>query len=373
MTTTPPRPGREEFKIAILCALPMEADAVEALFDKNWEEDEKYTRLQNDDNEYSMGEICKHNVVLAFLPNIGKIGASSVATNLKTSFPGIKLGLVVGICGAVPDHPKADNPKEREEIILGDIIISKAVVQYDLGSQYSNRHVKKDTLESNLGRPPRIINSFLQKMGTMMTNERLIAGTIDNLSHLIRKKRFESWQYPGANQDRLHEPTHRHKHYSLAAACTVCNDCKNKNDNVCEKAAQSSCADLGCDTEHSISRDRLTKLAEGSIVPDPLIHLGGVASGDSLMKSGYHRDDLASKWDVIAFEMEGAGVWDAFPTIVIKGVSDYADSHKNDRWQKFAAARAAACMKAVVNEWRIAEKRASRADSPLVITSRYCR
>ncbi len=27
--------------------------------------------------------------------------------------------------------------------------------------------------------------------------------------------------------------------------------------------------------------------------------------------------------------MEGAGVWDEVPYIVIKGICDYADSHKN--------------------------------------------
>ncbi|OCL06966.1 hypothetical protein AOQ84DRAFT_273248, partial [Glonium stellatum] len=64
------------------------------------------------------------------------------------------------------------------------------------------------------------------------------------------------------------------------------------------------------------------------------------------MKSGYHRDEIAAREKVIAFEMEGAGVWDNFSTIVIKGVCDYADSHKNKMWQRYAAATAAPCMKA---------------------------
>ena len=54
--------------------------------------------------------------------------------------------------------------------------------------------------------------------------------------------------------------------------------------------------------------------------------------------------------------MEGAGVWDNFPTIVIKGVCDYADSHKNKKWQRYAAATAAACMKAILKGWRAADK-----------------
>ena len=50
--------------------------------------------------------------------------------------------------------------------------------------------------------------------------------------------------------------------------------------------------------------------------------------------------------------MEGAGAWDYIPTVVVKGVCDYADSHKNKGWQQYAAATAAACMKAVLEEWR---------------------
>ncbi|KAF3798540.1 hypothetical protein GCG54_00015244 [Colletotrichum gloeosporioides] len=49
--------------------------------------------------------------------------------------------------------------------------------------------------------------------------------------------------------------------------------------------------------------------------------------------------------DVLCFEMEAAGLMTEFPCIVIRGISDYADSHKNDDWQYYAAATAAACTK----------------------------
>lgn len=67
------------------------------------------------------------------------------------------------------------------------------------------------------------------------------------------------------------------------------------------------------------------------------------------MKSSVHRDEIAAKEDVIAFEMEG--VWDNFPCLVIKGVCDYADSHKSNKWQNYAAATAAACTKAFLEQW----------------------
>ncbi len=49
--------------------------------------------------------------------------------------------------------------------------------------------------------------------------------------------------------------------------------------------------------------------------------------------------------------MEGAGVWDKLPCIVIKGICDYADSHKSKVWQRFAAAIAAAVAKAILERY----------------------
>lgn len=49
--------------------------------------------------------------------------------------------------------------------------------------------------------------------------------------------------------------------------------------------------------------------------------------------------------------MEGAGVWDEVPSIVVKGVCDYADSHKHNGWQNFAAATAASVSKAILERY----------------------
>ena len=70
------------------------------------------------------------------------------------------------------------------------------------------------------------------------------------------------------------------------------------------------------------------------------------------MKSAHHRDTISKQTKAVAFEMEGAGVWDIFPTVVIKSVCDYADSHKNEEWQPYTAASAAACMKAFLRQLR---------------------
>jgi nucleoside phosphorylase len=84
---------------------------------------------------------------------------------------------------------------------------------------------------------------------------------------------------------------------------------------------------------------------------EPTIHIGLVASGDQVMRSEEVRDRLIEKEGVIAFEMEGAGIWDTFPCLVIKGVADYADAYKNKNWQNYAAATAAACAKGFLELW----------------------
>ncbi|KAF6803603.1 nb-arc and tpr domain protein [Colletotrichum sojae] len=89
------------------------------------------------------------------------------------------------------------------------------------------------------------------------------------------------------------------------------------------------------------------------IGPPKDLHFGLVASGDQVMKSGEHRDRISGVEGVVAFEMEAAGAWDHFSNscVVIKGVCDYADSHKNKRWQRYAAATAAAYMRAFLDKW----------------------
>lgn len=51
---------------------------------------------------------------------------------------------------------------------------------------------------------------------------------------------------------------------------------------------------------------------------------------------------MAVEHGVLCFETEAAGALAAFPCLVIRGISNYCDSHKNDEWQGYAAAAAAA-------------------------------
>jgi nucleoside phosphorylase len=346
---------REEFEIAIICALPLEYNAVSLLFDEFWDEDgDHFGRAAGDPNNYTTGRIGKYNVVLALLPHMGKVNAASAAASVQSSYTGLRLALLVGICGGVPKKGKG----EDDEVLLGDVVISKTIVQYDFGRRYPDKFVQKDTVGDNLGRPNKDIRGLLAALETDIGLERLQQRTAHHLKELqvsaARRKRRAKYNYPGTAEDKLFKPSYRHKHHGTPAC--ICKHCNEKSDPVCEEALNSSCADLLCDETYLMPRERLkTKRQleqdDETNVQEPAIHIGRIASGDTVMKSGEDRDSIAKQDDVIAFEMEGAGVWDEVPCVVIKGVCDYADCHKNKRWQDFAAATAAAAMKALLERY----------------------
>jgi nucleoside phosphorylase len=82
----------------------------------------------------------------------------------------------------------------------------------------------------------------------------------------------------------------------------------------------------------------------------PVVHAGTIASGDKVIKSAKIRDTIGQEYGALCFEMEAAGLMDNFPCIVIRGICDYSDSHKNKSWQRYAAATAAAYAKEILGE-----------------------
>jgi nucleoside phosphorylase len=62
---------------------------------------------------------------------------------------------------------------------------------------------------------------------------------------------------------------------------------------------------------------------------NPAIHYGLIASANQLMRDASVRDRLAAEEGVLCFEMESAGLINHFPCLVIRGICDYSDTHKN--------------------------------------------
>lgn len=291
MAPSPPA-SRHDFGVAIICALPKEADAVLALFDHHWDDEERrYGKEPGDRNAYSTGAIGRHNIVLLHMDGMGKSAAASAAASCRSSFPNVKLALLVGVCGVVP---VADG---KDPIFLGDVVVSKGVVQYDFGRRLPESFRRKNTVLDSLGRPHAEIRGLLAKLGGIAHRRRFTGKMTEYLSDLQKHSDLDAL-YPGASQDVLFKPKYRH-----AQDGKTCDECR-------------------CNRTQVLRRRRTTD------VPQPSVRFGLFASGDTVMKSGEERDSIAKEEKVVAFEMEGAGFWEAFPcAVIIKGACDVSTCH----------------------------------------------
>jgi nucleoside phosphorylase len=296
-----PRRTHQDYQIGIICALALEKAAVEAMLDA---EHPRLKRKEHDENDYTLGQVGVHNVAIACLP-AGKLGiaaAADVAKDMRRSFP-IKFGLMVGIGGGVWST-KAD-------IRLGDVVVSHpegahgGVVQYDFGKMQQGGVFRRT---GTLNKPPHTLLQALQSMKTR--HYRRGAKLDESLSKLLSISPYmaETFGYPGADQDQLFQTAYGHE-----------------SGETCDQ----------CDVQKVVPRPPRTDSA-------PRIHYGNIASGNEVMKDGVTRDKIAQAEGVICFEMEAAGLMDNFPCLVIRGICDYADSHKNKKWQPYAAVTAAA-------------------------------
>ncbi|KAL2134883.1 hypothetical protein VTI74DRAFT_10609 [Chaetomium olivicolor] len=336
----PPPPKCAHFGVAIICALPLEATAVRALFEREWDHS-KLDRANGDTNTYSVGAIGPHRVVLVYMPGMGKVSAATTAAKLRSSFVNLKLVLLVGICGGAP----GSSQKKSDELLLGDVVVSTGVVQYDLGRRFPGKFVRKDTVHENLSPLSPLAKPVLAKLQTKQGKDDLESSVFAHLQRL-QQRLGAAATFPGRARDRLFRPDYLHKHHD-SSSCTTC---AAGHGAVCNEALEKSCDILGCGRDDSALVARLRP--EESC--QPVVHFGLYASGDTVMRSGKDRDDIARRDNVIAFEMEGAGMWEELRScacLIVKSVCDYADSHKNKTWQAYAAAAAAATARGLLEHW----------------------
>ncbi|KAF5243607.1 hypothetical protein FANTH_8187 [Fusarium anthophilum] len=338
------------FRVAIVCALPREAAAMSLLFDELWDEmsdDGKGT----EQNTYVTGRIGQHNVVLATLPGMGTIHAARVTVKLRGKYRRLRLALLVGICGGMPRIANQD-------AFLGDVVISKSVVQYDYGKQYPRHFKIMKYVEDSLASPYMEIRSLLANIEAELVDQRLKRASTVHLKYLQnaakQDKNSANYQYPGAVNDKLYSSDYHHKHKKS------CSECTSHPTAMCIPARKASCLDLECDPSRLVQRRRVSNLPVGADYV-PQLFMGRIGSANCVVKSGTDRDDFATRNGIIAFEMEGAGMWDTIPCIVVKGICDYADSHKKKDWQDYASATAASVAKAIVERYPLGDSDAPSA------------
>ncbi|RKK95801.1 hypothetical protein BFJ71_g8267 [Fusarium oxysporum] len=306
-----------DYTVGWICALTTEFVAAQAFFDEEHEGPREVD--QNDNNNYALGRVGNHNVVIAVFPD-GEYGiavAATVARDMLHSFPNIRIGLMVGIGGGAPspDH----------DIRLGDIVVSSrdggkgGVFQYDFGKTIQNQTFQETGL---LDQPPMVLRAAVSALKSKyeLKGHRLEDDVDMALKNIKKRKKYSR---PPASSDRLYRSDITHPSNSSEGCSMVCSD----------------------DSFHILAR------AERDEEDDnPVIHYGLIASSNQLMKDALVRDKLATEKGVLCFEMEAAGLMNHFPCLVVRGICDYSDSHKNKEWQGFAAMVAAAYAKDLLRQ-----------------------
>ncbi|OTA06132.1 hypothetical protein A9Z42_0068730 [Trichoderma parareesei] len=288
-----PRKRNDEYTVGWICAIVTEYVAAQAVLDELHGRPEGVSPASQSD--FTLGRIGEHNVVIASLPfgEYGTASAATVANDMSHNFPNIRFRLMVGIGGGAPNN--------KHDIRLGDVVVSapcnghSGVMQYDFGK----------TVQGQPFQPTRYLDQPPMVLRTAMSG---LAAQYEHRGHRIEDAVAEILQDSPRLQEKYSRP------YESS-----------------DRLYSSTCV-------HPLT-----------VVPIRLvIHYGLVASSNQLMKDAIVRDHLSSQYDILCFEMEAGGLMNQFPCLVIRGICDYSDSHKNKAWQGYAAMTAAAYAEALI-------------------------
>ncbi|KAI0151085.1 nucleoside phosphorylase domain-containing protein [Pestalotiopsis sp. NC0098] len=305
----------DTYTIGWICAITTELVAARAFLDEEHSGPKQVA--QHDNNNYTLGRIGEHNVVIAVLPDgdYGTASAAGVARDMLHSFPNIRIGLMVGIGGGVPSG--------KHDIRLGDVVVSatrdghSGVFQYDFGKTVQHQEFWATRF---LDQPPPVLRTAVSALKALYEADGHQIREAIQVALEKKPRLRRNYDQPEPSTDRLYRADVVHPpEAEVEAPClTTC----------------------GIDASLLVSRQ-----ARDEHEDDPMIHYGRVASGNQLMKDAVLRDKLGKEKDVLCFEMEAAGLMNHFPCLVIRGIWNYSDTHKNKVWQGYAAMTAAAYAK----------------------------
>ncbi|KAK6504341.1 hypothetical protein TWF506_002544 [Arthrobotrys conoides] len=294
--------SRKDYTIGWLCSLSdSELIAARSMLDVRHK---KCELLSDDENLYIYGSISGHNIVIACMPpGIPRTSSTmKLVQPLSRNFPNMRIHLFIGIGSGIPR--KSDSEDSKDDIHLGDVVIGwnkRAGIPSIVQCDFQRLEIGEDGFIGSLDKPDRRLLNALTTLEENHSN-----GRTEFAEHVKRSR----YSHPGLEKDNLFESTYIHT--AGGSACST------------------------CDPYRLIDRPkRNTK--------DLVFHQGTILSGNSVIKRSDTRDQLSRRFhDALCVETEAFGVMEDKIYLVIRGISDYADSHKNRVWQPYAATAAAA-------------------------------
>ncbi|KAI0534365.1 hypothetical protein GGR58DRAFT_520462 [Xylaria digitata] len=317
-----------DYTVAWLCALPVERDAAISMLDN---QHESLPVPPQDHHTYILGSIGSHNIVIPDLPErrIHNSAISTVVPQMLKTFPAVRMSLFVGIGGGIP-------PRVR----VGDVVISMpsstntGVVQWELEPEISG--VFKLSWTTGLGKTSESLN---MARSAMERDAGLYGYKIEKYVEQLKERwpRLASkFQRPTAANEVLFKAEYDHVEEQISQS--------GLQSNLISRRCQDSPGGMNWGSCQYCDRNQTVELRPRENIS---LHYGLIASGDRVVKDALFRDILNKEFGgkVLCVEMEAIGVPQNLPSLVIRGICDYADSHKNDHWQAYAAATAAAYTK----------------------------
>ncbi|RAH43484.1 purine and uridine phosphorylase [Aspergillus brunneoviolaceus CBS 621.78] len=274
------------YTVGWICALEEEYECACRMLDEVYAGPET---LPDGDNTYAFGRIRNHG------------STSRVARDMVRTFPRLRFALLVGIGGGAPTA--------ETDIRLGNVVVSTpqgtlgGVIQYDLGKRLPDGRFK---LTGELNAPP---DKLLSVVGDLRRRYKNLRKPDFVAEHIRLVEDISGYQRP--QRDDLYRAEYQHE-----------------EGKACE----------GCDVMQTVPRPQRSSRRVIAV------HHGTIASGNSVIKDAATRDFYARNPElkVLCFDREAAGVMNNLPCLVIRGIGDYADSHDNEHWRKYAALTAAA-------------------------------
>lgn len=293
-----------DYTVGLVCVLQIELIAVAAMLDEKYQDHPK----SSVNNHYIQGRVGKHNVVAtcgSIDDDIFGYSEAIIASQMAFNFPSIKFCLMIGIGGGVP-----------ESVRLGDVVVSTpidelaGIVRWDLDEEGSVKY------KNALNRPPIELLTAL----TRLRSEHELNGSMIPLflEDLDTSQSILAWNYPKLEslRDVLFQADYQHI------------DNPTTGDANAEEIKEGDhCSH--CDQTKIVHRKPR----------DMRVHYGLIASSDQVIKHALTRDKINTRLGgkVLCFETEAAWLVDDSPCLVIREICNYADSHGNDDWQKYAA------------------------------------
>jgi len=296
--------GWSDVTIGIIAALPVEGAAMAALITNP-----VAVRVDGDPNDYRVGHLDSleparpHRVVLTTMVQDNTRNAATTCTDLLRTFPGIRCVIMTGIAGGVPSLARPERHVRLGDVVVAvDGVVDYAHVRERCGTEEPRRPVPGVSIE--------LIHAAVR---------------LQEMAYQGRAPQWSRWLKPSQEQP-----------MAVFARPPASTDQLHYGDTLIDHPPLN---------------------ASGHDKGRPKIHYGRIGCADVLLLDEKRRDHLAARHDVLAFEMEAAGIaagaaGHGVGWFMVRGIVDYCNVHKTDRWHPYASLAAAGCVRGLLAECR---------------------